>query len=510
MRFNPVQMSLTDLLGADYINSVCDAASFLCGADKKQLHEITDTAADFFPEALQDQLIHLLPCIGKANYPALPQTTPGATTHSFQASAMLNQSPLSGLGYYRSGEDGILRFISKSEQYHVPLGHNFPAYKLVDYARKLGIPNATHNNTRGYITRRLEEELVRVAAGIKRGGQAQTSLFSNRSLSRVINLETGSLAAEAALKLVLSRFYQHIDDGCQPKYTGRIPVLMVIGNDDGGLQANYHGTTIITQMMRGLWSGLSKVCEEKGLFLIRCIRPNNIDDVLSLFDQYEKAPYKIAGFFHELIMMNYGGVRLKESFIQNVYTLCEEHDVPTIDDEIQTCVWSPELFLFREYKIQPSMVVIGKGFSGGEYAASRILLNEEMDLLPLFGALVTNGQEELASLCYLITIRWVEANKEIIQTIGEHYEQRLHELAKRYETHIKEIAGQRHLTGIHFHHIDAAKSFTGYLNQAGYDISVHTYKKDCPPSALTKLPLIVGYEAVDQIISTMEKALQRI
>lgn len=510
MQFHPVQMSLTDLLGADYINSVCDAASFLKNEDLNQLLLYAETKVDFFPETFQKQLIHLLPSIGKPNYPALAHTTPGATTSSFQSSAMVHQAPLSGLGYYRSGEDGILRFISKSEQYHVPLGHSFPGYTLVDYARRLGIPNATHNNTRGFITRRLEEELVRLAAGIKPEDQPTASSNSSCSLSRVINLETGSLAAEAALKLALSRFYQHIDDGKQPKYAGRIPVLMVIGNEDGGLQANYHGTTILTQMMRGLWGGWLKECEEKGLFLIRCIRPNNMDDVLSLFEQYEKAPYKIAGFFHELIMMNYGGKRLEDSFIHKVYELCQAHDVPTVDDEIQTCVWSPELFLYREYGIQPDIVVIGKGFSGGEYAASRILLNEELDSLPLFGALVTNGQEELASLCYLVTMRWVEANKEVIQSIGDYYEQQLHDLAKRYATHIKEIAGRRHLIGIHFHHIDAAKIFAHHLNQAGFDISVHTYKKDCPPSALTKLPVIVGYEAVDKIISSMDEALQRI
>ena len=37
-----------------------------------------------------------------------------------------------------------------------------------DNARKLGILNATHNNTRGFITRTLERELVRSANGISR------------------------------------------------------------------------------------------------------------------------------------------------------------------------------------------------------------------------------------------------------------------------------------------------------------------------------------------------------
>ena len=44
----------------------------------------------------------------------------------------------------------------------------------------------------------------------------------------------------------------------------------------------------------------------------------------------------------------------------------------------------------------------------------------------------------------------------------------------------------------------------------GLDISVQTYKAGCPPSALTKLPLIAGYEVVDFILSRMGKALSEI
>ena len=40
--------------------------------------------------------------------------------------------------------------------------------KLVENARRLGIPNATHNNTRGHITRVLETELIRLVSGRKK------------------------------------------------------------------------------------------------------------------------------------------------------------------------------------------------------------------------------------------------------------------------------------------------------------------------------------------------------
>ena len=51
----------------------------------------------------------------------------------------------------------------------------------------------------------------------------------------MLNLETGSLAVEAGVKMMLARFYRVQADAPLPPYNGRIPVLLVMGNDDGGL-----------------------------------------------------------------------------------------------------------------------------------------------------------------------------------------------------------------------------------------------------------------------------------
>src|SRR5213594_995907 len=117
-------------------------------------------------------------------------------------------------------------------------------------------------------------------------------------------------------------------------------------------------------------------------------------------------------------MMNYGGRLLSPEFLRRAYELCRSHDVPVVADEIQSCLWAPGLFLHREYGLRPSFVAIGKGFPGGEYAASRLLFSAAFDSLPLFGALVTNGQQELASLAYLVTMSWAAANQDVTCQIG--------------------------------------------------------------------------------------------
>ena len=152
-------------------------------------------------------------------------------------------------------------------------------------------------------------------------------------------------------------------------------------------------------------------------------------------------------------------------------------------------------------------MAVGKGFPGGEYPASRILFSAAMDCLPQFGALVTNGQEELASLAYLVTMRWAKENAEITRRIGERYETRLRGLAEEFKDLIDGIQGKRHMCAVCFRALDTAKAFAARLGGMGIDISAQTYKANCPPAALTKLPLIATAEAADTIVDRMAEAL---
>ena len=503
--------SLATLLGQPYVQAACQARAILTHEDPAQLLAIANEEVDFFPVDLQDQLAELIGCVGQTVVPALAQTSPGAGTSAFKRATQSRMAPVSALGFIRIGEDGKAYLTSKSEHYHASLGHGFPGYRLIDLARRLGVPNATHNNTRGYITRRLEEDLIRVANGLAAtetdGLQRVLSSQEPHVLNRVINLETGSLAVEAAVKMMLARFYRHDETQPAPLYQGRIPVFLVIGDRAGGTKANYHGTTMFTQFLRGMWPELAGMLEQHGLMLVRPVRINDAAHFEEVLTEYDRPPYKVAGFAHEIVLMNYGGILLDKEFLQGAYRACQAHDVPTLVDEIQSCIWSPEMFMFREYGLAPDFVSVGKGFPGGEYAASRILTTYPMDSLTQFGALVTNGQEELASLAYLVTMKFQEANRDYINAVGEYYEAELERLAERYPDLIQSIEGARHLSSIFFWEAEPSLKFIRALNAAGIDISSQTYKADCPPAVLSKIPLIATPQVVDHLIAVMRQAL---
>lgn len=510
--FNPVKCSLRSLLGDSYIDEVVKASMFLHGISADEAESVVSQEVEFFPASFEESLEKMISHIGENVIPPIAESIPGAPTDSFRKAANVNASPVGGRGYFRIGEDGKLYFTAKCEHYHTPLGHNFPGYKLIDLARKIGIVNATHNNTRGYITRRLEMELVRTANGLAPGdADALNAVLASREphvLNRVISLETGSLAVEAGFKMMLARFYKLDETFPTPKYGGKVPVFFVMADDFGGSVANYHGTTVLIQTMRELWPEFGAKLDAGDLMKIVPVKINDLADFESKLAEYNSGKYRVAGFFHEICLMNYGGTLLNLDYIQKVHALCHQNDVPVLTDEIQSCMWYPGLYLFRVYGLTPDFVIIGKGFSGGEFPASKIITTAEMDNLNQFGALVTNGQEELASLSYLITMKFVEENGQQVKEMGDRYESGLRKLVDDFPAHLEKIEGIGHLAGIHFRDANQGVAFVKKLNVSGIDASAHGYKPKSLPAVLTKMPLISSPVVVDAILTRMREALE--
>ena len=167
--FVPLHCSLADLLGEDYLTAVCDAHALLSGEDRDELQALAHAAVDAYPATFHQRQLDLLAQVGWPCEVSRFISAKGASSRKYVEATKTAMAPVNGYGFYRVGEDGRLYLTTKSEHYHAPVGHAFPGYALLDTARRLGIPNATHNNTRGHITRLLEEALVRTAHGLPAG-----------------------------------------------------------------------------------------------------------------------------------------------------------------------------------------------------------------------------------------------------------------------------------------------------------------------------------------------------
>lgn len=505
-----ITRSLKDLLGADYTEAVKSVAVEINGMDPIEADALINEQVEFFPDSFISRMHDMAKKTGAKVVKGFDDTTEGAPTESFRKATHLNAAPIGGVGCTRIGQDGRAYLIAKSEHYHTSLGHNFPGYKLITNARKLGILNATHNNTRGYITRIAERKVIAAANGIKDSDPKLEAILSSKAprvLNRIINLETGSLAVEAGIKMMLSRFYRLDSTYDAPKYSGKIPVFLVMEDNKEGLTANYHGTTTFAQTLRGMWPDYYKKCEDNELYKVVSVKKNDLADFEEKIKKYNSGKYKTAGFLHEIILMNYSGIRLTVEFLQGAYKLCHDNDTFTLCDEIQSCMWYDGMFLFRQYGLNPDFAIIGKGFPGGEYPASKVITTYETDSLNQFGALVTNGQEELASLAYIITMEFVGENGEEITRMGKVIEEKTGALVSKFPELLEKTEGLGHLIAIHFKKVEKAAEFTKIINSKCVDISAQLYKADCPPGALLKPPLIADEVVVDVMIEKIEEAI---
>ena len=508
-----ISCSLKDLLGAEYMEAVKSVAVGINGMDEAVADELINEKVDFFPPEYVERMQLMAEKTGEKVVDGFNNTMTGAPTEAYRKAMQKDAAPIGGTGCTRIGEDGRAYLVAKSEHYHSSLGHNFPGYKLITNARRLGILNATHNNTRGYITRLAENRLIEAANGIDKNSDKLDEILSSkepRVLNRIINLETGSLAVEAGIKMMLSRFYRLDESFDMPKYSGKIPVFFVMEDNKEGLTANYHGTTVIAQTFRGMWPEFYKKCCDNDLYKVVSVKKNDLADFEEKIKKYNSGKYKTAGFLHEIILMNYSGIRLTKEFLQGAYKLCREYDTFTLCDEIQSCMWYEGMFLFKQYGLNPDFAIIGKGFPGGEYPASKIITTYETDSLNQFGALVTNGQEELASLAYLITMEFADQNGKEITQMGEKVQKGIEAVAKEFPQVIDKPDGLGHLAALHFKSVEMAAKFTKLINAECVDISAQLYKAQCPPGALIKPPLIADEKVIDIMLSKIRKCVSEL
>ena len=181
------------------------------------------------------------------------------------------------------------------------------------------------------------------------------------SFDRVLPMNTGAEAVETALKLCRKWSYQK--KGLNPD-TAKIIVC------DG----NFHGrtTTIIS------FSNDEDARKEFGPYTpgFVCIPYNDLD---ALADALKDE--SVAGFMVEPIQGEAGVFVPDEGFLKGAKTLCEEHNVLFIADEVQTGIArTGELLAVDHENVKPDILILGKAISGGVFPVSAVFANDDIML----------------------------------------------------------------------------------------------------------------------------------
>ena len=132
-----------------------------------------------------------------------------------------------------------------------------------------------------------------------------------------------------------------------------------------------------------------------------------------------------------------------------------------------------------------------------------------VDNLVLFGALITNGQEELTNLSYLITMRFIEDQAEELARLQQRYDAMGQQLAKEFPTVLTQAVGDGYLAALQFASAEKAGEFAKKLSGRYIDTSAQLYKANCPPAALFKLPIIMQDGDLDLLEANIRDVLKQ-
>lgn len=188
--------------------------------------------------------------------------------------------------------------------------------------------------------------------------------LNNNNFSKVFFSDNGSTANEVALKMAIQFFYNQ-----------GIAKTKVIAFQD-----SYHGDTFGVMSTGG--RGVFSAPFDKYLFdVLHLPAPNgsNDDEIIAKAELYLKNGDVAAFAFECLVMGTAGMVMYSEGLLEQLFALCKQHGALTIADEVFTGFYrTGKCFAYQHTNIQPDMMCLSKGLTGGVMAMGVTMCTQEI------------------------------------------------------------------------------------------------------------------------------------
>ncbi|MCM8789088.1 MAG: aminotransferase class III-fold pyridoxal phosphate-dependent enzyme [Candidatus Omnitrophica bacterium] len=451
------------------------------GAEKKTFESMRE-AKKFLHRASK---LHLLENVGKTirTIPAPPLTTKKWFQKSYVLGSEHNDF-LYGRGVFYITEGRKLFLDATAGHYQMTWGYDHPVLmKSLEQALKAGVAWDCHSNIPGFFVKRLSEKLVEICNPEKNFKSIQNN---DESLNTVLlGIATGSVACSTSMKIAINYFLKNKPEAKKIVFVS--------------LNGNYHGTDFLMQRLRGMWDF---VFSENLIF--EMVEPNDINGLRNVFKKHKE---NVAAFFFEPVMMNREAILLNKDFIQEARNLTESVDALMIVDEIQTCCWYPEIFMYKQFGITPDILILGKGLTAGFHPLSAIVYKRKLDSLKQYDAISTNGNAPLPAFMALRCLDLVENNLQKVAKLSAYYEESLNQLAKEFSDVVVSTQGKGLLSGIKFTSQQIALQFHKKCLEKGIWLRVHAYYEG-HSTALTKFALCVTKDVIDFTIDRFKEIIK--
>ncbi len=181
----------------------------------------------------------------------------------------------------------------------------------------------------------------------------------------------------------------------------------------------------------------------------------------------------VAAVIMETIPATYGFPMPHEGYLPNIKQLCERYDALYIADEVQTGLMRcGEMWAISKYKVEPDIMVTGKGIGGGLYPISCACMTERSGAWLKedgFGHISTGGGAELGCVVAMKTLEIIQRPEmhSMVQYISDYLRAGLEKIKQEYADFFIGIRQHGVVMGLEFNHEQGAKPVMKHLYHNG-------------------------------------------
>jgi acetylornithine/succinyldiaminopimelate/putrescine aminotransferase len=218
----------------------------------------------------------------------------------------------------------------------------------------------------------------------------------------------------------------------------------------------------------------------------------------------------VAAVLLETIPATYGFPLPEPGYLQGVKRLCERFGALYIADEVQTGLMrTGEMWGITKSGVEPDIMVIGKGITGGMYPISCAVVSEECSAWLKedgFGHISTGGGAELGCVVALkvLEICGRPEVRSMVHYISDRFGHGLRAIQELYPDWFVGIRQDGVVMGLEFDHPQGAKIVMKHL----YENGVWAIFSTLDPRVLQFKPgILLGPELVDEVLDRTEVSI---
>jgi len=218
----------------------------------------------------------------------------------------------------------------------------------------------------------------------------------------------------------------------------------------------------------------------------------------------------IAAVIMESIPATYGFPLPEPGYLRAVKRLCEEYDSLYIADEVQTGLMrTGEMWCISKAGVEPDIMVIGKGITGGLYPIACVVVSEECSAWLKedgFGHISTGGGGELGCIVGMkvLEICGRPEVRSMVHYIAERFQNGLRQIQDIYPDWFTGIRQDGVVMGLEFNHPTGAKIVMKHL----YAHGVWAIFSTLDARILQFKPgILLSPEMVDEVLDRTEVAI---